>query len=104
MTISSISTAWMFDLFSRDVFKHCSSMLELGPQDLSNINGLLETYCTKYNLKSEFNEYITQVISNFSAGQFTRHLYGYRDNSINVRLVERQIKQGIVVPELERTE
>ena len=47
---------------------------------------------------------VTQVISNFSAGQFTQHLYGYRDNSINVRLVERQIKQGIVVPELERTE
>ena len=47
---------------------------------------------------------VTQVISNFSGGQFTQHLYGYRDNSINVRLVEQQIKQGIVVPVLETTE
>ena len=47
---------------------------------------------------------VTQVISNFSSGQFTQHLYGYRDNSINVRLIEEQVKQGVVMPVLERTE
>ena len=47
---------------------------------------------------------VTQVVSNFSNGLFTQHLYGYRDNSINVRLVEKQIKQGIVVPVLEAKE
>tara|TARA_B100000809_G_scaffold108245_1_gene106738 strand:- start:476 stop:2548 length:2073 start_codon:yes stop_codon:yes gene_type:complete len=55
-------------------------------------NGLESIYC------------VTQVISRFSSGQFTQHLYGYRDNSINVRLIEQQIKQGIVVPVLDRTE
>jgi len=59
---------------------------------IKEANGLEAIYC------------VTQVISRFSGGLFTQHLYGYRDNSINVRLVEEQIKQGIVVPKLERTE
>ena len=59
---------------------------------IKEANGLEAIYC------------VTQVISRFSGGLFTQHLYGYRDNSINVRLVEKQIKQGIVVPVLERTE
>ena len=69
MTISSISTAWMFDLFSRDVFKHCSSMLELGPQDLAVNPALVETYCDKYNLKLDFSKFINSVDPNFKSKQ-----------------------------------
>ena len=52
----------LLELFEKDAFKDTSTVLELGPQDLVINNESLETHCTKYNLKSEFNELIRPFV------------------------------------------
>ena len=38
---------------------------------------------------------VTQIISNFANGQFTQHLYGFRDVTINIALVSEDLKKNI---------
>ena len=38
---------------------------------------------------------VTQIISNFSNGQFTQHLYGFRDVTVNIALIAEELKKNI---------